>query len=182
MRVNGQRLQDRLLGRSFANSSVNTMPKLAAAITIVLAIVALVGWLLSVPILRSVIPGAVEMKANTAASLLLSAIALFILCDRPSLLGQRSAQALALLVSLVGLATLAEYLFGWRLSIDELLFRDNSDAYNVIRGRMSPFSAVVFVLLGLSLAALPRYRLRYPVRKMAALIMVIGGFAVIGYL
>jgi len=37
-----------------------------------------------VPVLKSVLPGAVEMTANTAVGLVLAACALFILCGRSS--------------------------------------------------------------------------------------------------
>lgn len=50
---------------------------------------------------------------------------------------------------------LAEYALGWQLGIDELLFRDTADTFNAIRGRMSPYSAVVFATIDPGLAAVP---------------------------
>jgi PAS domain S-box-containing protein len=140
------------------------------------------GWIFNIPLLKSVLPGAVEMKANTAVGLVLAGCALFILADRPSPLLQRLAQALALAVGALGLATLGEYLFGWQLGIDELLFRDTAGAYNVARGRMSPYSAVAFASIGLALAVLPQPRLR-PLAWSAALVMIfIGAVSFLGYL
>ncbi len=113
---------------------------------------------------------------------MLAGCALFILGDRPSPPLQRLAQALALAVGALGLATLGEYLFGWQLGIDELLFRDTADAYNVTRGRMSPYSAVAFASIGLALAVLPRRSLR-PLAWWAATVMiVIGALSSLGYL
>lgn len=43
----------------------NSLPKLAAVITLMLGLTVLAGWLFSVPLLKSVLPGAVEMKSNT---------------------------------------------------------------------------------------------------------------------
>jgi hypothetical protein len=100
------------LGRYFHPDMWNTIPKLAAVITIMPGLIVLTGWALSIPLLKSVFPGAVEMKVNTAIGLILSACALFILSVQPSLLQKRIAQASALAVMALGIATLGEYLFG----------------------------------------------------------------------
>ena len=52
------------------------------------------------------------------------------------------------------LLTLSQYLFGWDLHVDQWLFRDSANAYNIAPGRMSPFSTWTFVMLGMGLAAL----------------------------
>jgi signal transduction histidine kinase/HPt (histidine-containing phosphotransfer) domain-containing protein/ActR/RegA family two-component response regulator len=156
--------------------------RLAAVLTAAAGIIVLAGWVFDLPLLKSVLLGAVEMKANTAVGLVLAGCALFILADRPSPRLQRLAQALALVVGALGLATLAEYLLGWQLGIDELLFRDTASSYNVFRGRMSPYSAVAFAAIGLALAALPRPGLR-PLTLSAALVMtVVGALSLLGYL
>ena len=161
---------------------VTLLVRLAAVMTAVLGVIVLAGWAFGIPLLKSVLPGAVEMKANTAVGLVLAGCALFILGARPSPPLQRLAQALALAVGALGFATLGEYLFGWQLGIDELLFRDTADAYNVIRGRMSPYSAAAFAVIGLGLAALPRPSLR-PLAWSAAIVMtVIGALSFLGYL
>lgn len=171
-----------ILSRALRPSSWNTLPKLAAVITVVLGLIVLTGWVFSIPLLKSVLPGAVEMKANTAIGLVLSACALFILSDWPSRLQQRMAQAIGLLVLTLGLATLGQYLFGWQLGIDELLFRDTANAYNVIRGRMSPFSAAVFSMIGLALTSLPWRSLRPLVWLASVAVMIIGAVSFLGYL
>ena len=97
---------------------VALLVRLAAVLTAALGVIVLAGW------------------------------AVFILGIRPSPPLQRLAQALALAVGALGLATLGEYPFGWQLGIDEWLFRDTASAFNVNPGRMSPYGAVAFVLLG----------------------------------
>ena len=58
-------------------------------------------------------------------------------------------------VAAVGLASFAEYLFGWNLGIDQFLFVENADAVGIIRpGLMAPLNAVNFLLLGLALVLL----------------------------
>jgi len=156
--------------------------RLAAGLTAALGVIVLAGWALGLPFLKSVLPGAVEMKANTAVGLVLAGCALFILGSRPSPPLQRLAQALALVSGALGLATLGEYMFGWQLGIDELLFRDTANAYNVFRGRMSPYSAVAFAGIGAALAALPRPGLRPLVLLAAIIVTIIGVVSFIGYL
>ncbi len=171
-----------ILSQAIRPGNWNTLPKLTAVITAMLGLVVLMGWLFSIPLLKSVIPGAVEMKVNTAIGLVLSAFALFILSSQPSLSQQRLAQALALAVAALGLATLGEYQFGWQPGIDELLFKDKADAYNVIRGRMSPLSSVAFALIGLALTAMPKRSLRPLVWLVSISVMVIGTIVCLGYL
>src|SRR5258708_24140027 len=111
-------------------------------------LVALAGWAFHIPALTRVLPGAVEMKANTAVALILCGVALLISADRAAVSMERIARGSALAVVAIGLATLAEYLFGWQLGIDELLVKDTDVAYNVFHRRVSPLSAAAFVALG----------------------------------
>ncbi len=167
---------------TFDSNENSLFAGLAGLLTVALGLIVLVGWALDVALLRSVLPGAVQMKANTALGLVLSGGTLFVLAHRPSLLLQRLAEASALSVSVLGLGTLGEYAFGWRLGIDELLFRDTADAFNAIPGRMSPYSAITFAGIGLALAALPHPRLRPLVRLLASLVIVVGAVSTLGYL
>ena len=182
MENGGSEKYEGILSQAFRPSTWNTLPKLVAVITVMLGLVALIGWVLSIPLLKSILPGAVEMKANTAVGLVLSACALFILSDRPSRPQQHVAQTLGLVVLMLGLATLGQYLFGWQLGIDELLFRDATDAYNIIPGRMSFFSAIVFAFIGLALTALPRDSLQPLAWLASILVIAIGAISFLGYL
>jgi signal transduction histidine kinase/CheY-like chemotaxis protein len=156
--------------------------RLAAVLTAALGMTVLAGWAFGLPLLKSVLPGAVEMKANTAVGLVLAGCALYILDDRRSPPLRHLAQACALAIGALGLATLGEYLFGWQLGIDELLFRDTADAYNNFRGRMSPYSALAFACIGLALAVLPQPRLRGLVWPAAVAVTAIGAVSLLGYL
>jgi signal transduction histidine kinase len=109
------------------------------------------GWVLQLDILKSLIPGAVQMKPNTAIGLCLCAAALLVGLRRHEKRMRYWGYALAAAVSAIGAATLFEYLFAVDLRIDELLFRDGANAYNLAPGRMSPFSAWTFFMLGIGL-------------------------------
>ena len=158
-----------------------TPPALTAWLSALIGLSGLLGWVLDNPALKSVLPGAVEMKVNTALGLIFSAVALH-LHLRLSPARQRGAQVLGAMVLALGLATLGEYLFGWQLGIDELLFLDTTDAYNPFRGRMSPYSALVFACLGLAFISPPRPLLRPLVQTAAAIVLLIGIVSVLGYL
>ena len=158
-----------------------TPARLAAMITTLIGLVALTGWLVRIPALASVLPGAAEMTANTAVGLILCGASLLILADRVSSKLERIAQAFALTAMAIGLATLAEYVFAVQLGIDELLIKDY-DAGNIqFRGRMSPFSASAFIVLGFALAAMRRKSLGWATQSAAAVVIVIGVVTLAGY-
>ncbi|HEY4066170.1 MAG TPA: ATP-binding protein, partial [Burkholderiaceae bacterium] len=155
----------------------------AAALAGLLGITVLIGWAVGAPLLRSVIPGAVEMKANTAVALVAAALALILLARAPSTGGRRAlTDALSLAVALLGLATLGEYAFGWQLGIDEALARDTAAAFNQAKGRMSPFAALAFAALGLGTIALARPRVIALARAAGGFVAAIGVVSLIGYL
>jgi len=146
-----------------------------------LGAMALLGWIFDITVLKAVLPGAVEMKANTAIALLLGAGALAMYGTQPGLNLRRFAQALALVVAAIGLTTLGEYLLGRQLGIDELLFPDRGHAFNSIPGRMSPYSALAFVTTGIALAMLPLFRCRWLVGACGIVTAAIGMISLLGY-
>jgi PAS domain S-box-containing protein len=155
--------------------------QLACALSALMSLVVLAGWALDLPALRSVLPGAVQMKANTALGLLAGSAALW-LRTRASPSAGRWASGLSAAVALLGLVTLAEYLFDWNPGLDEALFRDHDTAFNQARGRMSPYSAIALVALAGSIVAMPRLRLLPLARIAAALVAGIGIVSFVGYL
>ncbi|MEO8524822.1 MAG: ATP-binding protein [Caldimonas sp.] len=157
-------------------------PRVAGGLTTLLGLLVLVGWALDIAALESVIRGAVTMKANTAACLALAGSSLFVLTGNASSTSKSVARIIALIVCVAGLLTLGEYLFDWKLGIDQILFLDNGKNYNAtIPGRMSPYSAFAFIAIGAALACLPRAGLRLLVRLMSALVAIIGVVSVSGY-
>jgi hypothetical protein len=87
--------------------------QMSAIAVFALACLVLYGWAFHVETLMTVFPGLVTMKANTAVGLGLSAISLWLLLPGESRkLRGRIARLLAILVVLIGTATLCEYVFG----------------------------------------------------------------------
>lgn len=153
----------------------------AAALTILLAVAALAGWALGIPVLTSIIPGAVTMKANTACGLMLSAIVLLILCDEPSAGMREFAKLLCGAVFLLGLATITEYAANWTFGIDELLVEDPGGVYSIFHGRMSPLTAAAFIAVATALLARPHRRFRELATLGAAVSTLVGASVLLGY-
>jgi len=120
-----------------------------------IGLIALIGWLLDIAIMKSIHPDWVAMKANTAAGFFLSGVVLWMKSSeagQASALRQRSGQIAAAIVALLGLLTLVEYALGSDLGIDQLLFWESPGAIKTLApGRMAPASALCFLSLGLAL-------------------------------
>ena len=146
------------------------MAGLLAAITGVLVVI---GWLLDIPLLRSVASGLVEMKVNTALGLVLLGVALMLDRSWP-----RVGRGMAGLAGCLGILTLGEYSLQCHLGIDELLFLDPSTPSEAFPGRMSPATAVSFFLIGLAIILLDSPRSLSGLAQPLALTVVVLCFAV----
>ncbi len=122
----------------------------------------LLGWILGVETLKSVAPGQVTMKANSAISgIVLAAAALALSAPSLSRRARILAQVGAAAVGLVALATLGEYLVGVNLGIDDLIFTEGRGTVGTSTpGRMGPNTAMAFALLAVATLA----SLRFPGR------------------
>ena len=161
--------------------SPSRLASVAAWVAVVAGGAVLAGWILGIDTLKSIVPGAVQMKANTAIGLLLAGFALWLQVRRRDW-SNAVATAAAGLVGALGAATLVEYLAGVDLGIDERLFRDTAAPANSAPGRMSPYTAWAFVLLGPGIGLLQRPRFGWLVVLCGAQVLAIGALSALGYL
>ena len=145
----------------------------------------LVGWCLDLPMLRSLLPGSIEMKANTAVCLLV--LAASVLLRTAATFGSATRQwisrSLGALVTAVGVISLVEYVFNWHMGIDQALFADHPGGlFTHSPGLMAPRTAVGFGLLGLVLALPQRRFLRYPALMACTIAGVTAALSFLGYL
>jgi PAS domain S-box-containing protein len=157
--------------------------KAGSATVIVLGLLVLVGWALDIEILKRAFPGLASMKANTAIAFILSGTALWLLqADQVGPRTRPIARACAFIVVLIGALTLIEYQFGWDVGIDQLLFREPSgtsdDSYP---GRMSPASALNFILIGCALLLLETNHRILPAQYLVLGAVLISMIALVGY-
>ena len=114
----------------------------------VLGLVVLLGWCLHVPRLIQLRPNLAPMQFNTALCTAFAGMALALRASRKL---PMAGTTLASAVAGLGGLTLGEYLFGFNLGIDQLLFRSYITTETSHLGRMSPVSSVCFTLIGFSL-------------------------------
>ncbi len=147
----------------------------------------LLGWLLKINWLKGLIPGLATMKANTACAFIAAGLAVWFLLPVPANPQTRRRRLfglfLATAVAVLGGLTLAEDLFTVNLGIDELLFHDAQTMQASNPGRMSPTSALSFLLVGLALLPLGNGPLRVPWRTswLNVPVMLISTLALVGY-
>ncbi len=114
--------------------------------------------MLDIPTLKSILPSLVTMKTNTALAFLLSGVLLWLLQKKQvNQWMHRIGQVCSFTVAMIGLLTLSQYLFGWNLGIDQLVFREMPEAVGTSDlGRMAPTTALNFILIGLALLLVSR--------------------------
>jgi PAS domain S-box-containing protein len=160
--------------------------KFAGTLASLIGAVGLAGWTFEVEALKSVLPGLVTMKANTAFGLLFAGLSLRLQSvPQGSQRRRRLGRLFALGVVALGLLTLAEYLFRVDLGIDQLVFEAQPGELGTSHpGRMAPNTALGLVLTSTSLALLDA-PVRWP-RALSVWLAVIGLLlslvAIAGYL
>lgn len=170
-------------------ASMQSFSKKAATTVVLIGCVVITGWIFHIEILKSILPGLVSMKANTATCFIISGSSLWLwhekLDDRTTRRDwNRAAFACASLVISIALLTLIQYNFNLNFGIDQLLFKDNTSAVSTPNpGRMAPNTALNFLLLGSALLLLniprPNYR---PAQSFSLLALLIAFLGFLGYM
>ncbi|HEX8914958.1 MAG TPA: PAS domain-containing sensor histidine kinase, partial [Humisphaera sp.] len=145
---------DRIARPPLAARLRRASPVFGLAVAAIGALV-LVGWATDSAPLKSVVPGMITMKVNTAVGLILLAAAL-VGVNRIGVGWRVCTPACLGAVALMALATLGEYAFDVDLRIDNVLFTDRESP--VYPGRNAPATNVAF--LGLAAALLLQHRRR----------------------
>ncbi|HIJ91042.1 MAG: PAS domain-containing protein [Desulfobulbaceae bacterium] len=135
------------------NRVLKKLPLLVGALSIVTAGLVLVGWAFDITLFKTIMPDGVSIKANTALAFILAGIPLLVSTRPHSTQSLRLSSICALLCALIGLLTMGEYLFAWNPGFDQWLFSEPGHPFGFSHpGRMTPDTAVCFVLLALGLA------------------------------
>ena len=174
--------------RARAVSKLKNFAKVASATVIVVGVVVIAGWVFDITVLTSVLPAWPRMVPNTALSFVLLGVSLWLLreeLDELVTARRRMAQVSAAIVVVISGLTLAEYLFGWQLLIDELYSRE---LFGLTKGsnplRMAPHTAFDFFLLSWALLLL-NVQLRRgfrPAQFLALAGALVGLLTIVGYI
>lgn len=127
----------------------------AGAISILVGVAVLAGWVFGMPLLTTIATewaSWASMEPNTALAFVLAGASLVLSVAGTSAgAARRVGQAAGLAAAAIGLLTLLQYAFHWNLGIDLLLVSDAKTAPEAFPGRMSPTTALSFVLVGAAL-------------------------------
>jgi len=150
-----------------------------------LAIAVLLGWVYNIQVLKSIVPGAITFKANTAITMLLSGIAMALLYrERIENTSKICIMILSLAVIALSALSLCEDFFFLDLGIDQFIFKDVIDAENPIPGHMPASSAYCYILLGIAIliGSQPVFeKIRLPIlATVSTTVLMICGLAFIG--
>jgi PAS domain S-box-containing protein len=154
------------------NNSRNKISELSAILLILIGVTELAGWLAGMPMLKSLLPNFVSMKANAAVGFVFAGIALFIVQPRRV---NKTFRLLSVLLSLIILLmsslTLVEYVLNLPIGVEQLLNQPDAGS-KLHAGRMAADTAICFLLAAISLL-LYNYRTDKRLKIIALLISVI---------
>lgn len=158
-------------------SSHRGAANVALAAVVAIAVLVLARWLFDVAAPDGLAPAGARMKANVAIAFLFAAASLTMVARRGA-----SSVVLGGMTALIGALTLLQFLSGSNIGLDELAVHDHSHAFNQSPGRMAPFTAWSFVVLGLGLALARVRRAQGWVKACALQIAIFGLICVSGHL
>lgn len=164
-------------------AKINMPTMLCAVLVSSLGLVVLAGWIFNVETLKSVLPGLVTMKANTAIGFILSGLSMALLASgRETRVRNGASLVTAGILFLLGAATMSEYVFGINLGIDQLFFREQPGAAGTLDlGRMAPSTAFCFTVTGILLSLLNLNKAVAVSQVLAYLVGFLGLANLLGY-
>ncbi len=137
--------------RAISTAAFERVGVYCAAIVVIIAGTALVGWALDVPVLRQYSDSSPPMRVNTALGFLCAGIAVLARGRDAGAAARVLANALATLVLAMGVVSLVESIAGVDLGVDDLLVADPAGA-GPRAGLMAPAAAGALIALGVAIA------------------------------
>ncbi|MEG3897979.1 MULTISPECIES: PAS domain S-box protein [unclassified Microcoleus] len=173
-------------------AKVQPFSKKASIAVIAIGCTVILGWIFDLQLLKSILPGLVTMKANTAVCFILGGFSLFIQqrrrAESTAIKHQKITTFLNFICSffliLITFLTIVQYSFNLDLGIDQLLFKESYTLTSPgTPGRMAPNTAAAFLLLGTALLLLSERRPKYlRVQILSCCAFLIAFLGLIGYI
>jgi serine phosphatase RsbU (regulator of sigma subunit) len=151
-----------------------------ALLTGVLGMLTLIGWVSGLEVLASIRHIYIPMAPSTALAFTLLGLVM-LMRERP-LFRLPLAELLLAVVVIVAGGKLFEFFSGVSLGLEEWLVADPEMFGAVRTGRMSPITALSFLLICFAMLALLKERLRIYAGPVAVVVLAISGVVVLGYL
>jgi signal transduction histidine kinase/CheY-like chemotaxis protein len=137
-------------GENWRQIVIRGVPLITAMYAVAGGAISLLGWVIGQPRLADWNNSGITMKPNAALCAMIAGSALLnsvLAPDRKSLI-----RTLAVIVAVLGAATLLQHLINVDLGIDTLLFHEPPDTpATASPGRMGPPASIAFLLIGVSL-------------------------------
>jgi len=143
--------------RRSLNRLLSGVSSAAALTSFGIGCLVLAGWWFDIPVLKSVHPGLISMKAVAALCFVLIGLSVWLSQEHRAQIraARYGAWGGGIVVASLGLLTLAEYVFGWSLGIDQLLVTEPAGtSQTIFPGRMAANTAFNLALLGLGVLLL----------------------------
>lgn len=150
-----------------------------------LAFLVLLGWLFNIPVFKSIVPGYVNMKFNTALGLFVTSVAFLFYVQKPYGVVAALARICVAFILVLATITLLQIFTGNDYGIDRLFITDTSPVSQYdTAGRMSPITGVCFVLVCTSILLLSAKNeiTRQIVQGMLHIVTLLSFIAIVGYL
>ena len=128
----------------FSTSRIVVMSVFSA---LLIALVALTGWIFHIKSLTTFNTEWPSIKVNTAIGIILGVVSLLLFFRKKNVI----ALLLAMVAFLLGVVSLSEYVFHWNAHIDELFFSDTWTPEDKYPGRMATFTTFAIIITGISL-------------------------------
>ncbi len=151
-----------------------------ALMTGALGALTLIGWVSGLEMLASIRQTYIPMAPSTALAFTLLSLVL-LLREHPKF-RRPMAEVLLFVVGIVAGGKLFEFFSGRSLGVEEWLVADPVMFGAVRTARMSPITALNFLLICLAILALLKVRLRVWAGPVAAVVLAISGVVVLGYM
>lgn len=124
----------------------------AACTAIAKAIATILGWILDIPMLRSIYPQFGTMRFTSAIGILVGGIGILLLRDvKASTLQRRVGQTLATIMMFMGVSALIEYFLGSSQGFSDIVLQKLVTGHTEDFGRMSAITSLSLVLTGTAL-------------------------------
>ncbi len=165
---------------------LQSISKKASFFVVLIGLVVILGWVFDITALKSIVPGLVSMKANTAICFILGGLSLRLSHKQSLVINTESIKRkgfvsnllfylLPNLVILISLLTLLQYIFNIDFGIDQLFFQESLNSVATSApGRMAPNTALAFLFVG---SALLLINLPYP-NYLPAQLFTVGVFLI----